>query len=191
MSTPGRRAALAIAVALADWATALVIGALHLPFLLDSWATSAGVIAGGLGVGIAGGVLFNALMAATVWGARSCVWAASSVLVAYATWLFRRAGWIDIERPFRLVAAGVLTGLPNACLATAILSFSFVVRLPDDPNTSAFRDALRVALGGARASLLMQEIVIEIADKTISLITAAAVVVLVFERARSPAARHA
>jgi len=189
VSTPGRRAALAIAVALADWATALVIGALHLPFFLDSWATSAGVIAGGLGVGIAGGVLFNALMAATVWGARSWVWAASSVLVACSTWLFQRASWIDIERPFRLVAAGVLTGLANACLATAILSF--VVGVPDDPNTRAFRDALRTALGDAPGSLLMQEMAIEVADKTISLISAAALAVLVFERSGSPSRRHA
>ena len=189
MSTPGRRAALATAVALADWATALVIGALHLPFFLDSWATSAGVIAGGLGVGIAGGVLFNALMAATVWGASSWVWAASSVLVACSTWLFQRAKWIDIERPFHLVAAGAFTGIANACFATAILTF--VVGLPDDPNTHAFRDALRAALGDFPGSFLLQEMVIEIADKTISLISAAAVSVLLFERRRSFSEHHA
>jgi len=189
VSSPGRLAVLAIAVALVDWATALAVGALHLPFFLDSWATSAGVIAGGLAVGIGGGVLFNALMAATVWGAGSWVWAASSVLVAYTTWLFQRARWIDIERPFRLVTAGVLTGLVNACLATAILYL--VVGLPDDPDTRAFRDALRTALGDVPGSLLLQEMVIEIADKTISLISAAAVAVLVFERSGSPARRHA
>jgi len=189
VSTLGRRTALAIAVALADWATALAIGALHLPFFLDSWATSAGVITGGLGVGIAGGVLFNALMAATVWGPSSWVWAASSVLVACATWLFQRAKWIDIERPFRLVTAGVLTGIANACLATAILYL--VVGLPDDPNTRAFRDALRSAFGDVPGSFFLQELLIEIPDKTISLISAAAVVVLVFERSASPARRHA
>jgi hypothetical protein len=189
VNTLGRRAALAIAVALADWVTALVIGALHVPFFLDSWATSAGVIAGGLGVGIVGGVLYNALMAATAWGTGAWVWAASSVLVACSTWAFRRAGWIDIERPFRLMAAGMLTGLANACVATAILTF--MVGVPDDPNTRAFRDALRSVLGNGPASLLVQEMVIEVADKTVSLISAAAVVVLVFERSPSASARRA
>ncbi len=181
--TTTRRVALAIAVALADWLTALAIGALHVPFFLDSWATSAGVIAGGLGVGIAGGILYNALMAATVWGAQAWAWAASSVLVACSSWVFWRARWIDIERPARLVAAGVLTGLANACLATGILRF--VIGISDDPNTRVFRDALRSGLGDLPASLLVQEMLIEIVDKTISLISAAAIVVLVFERPHS------
>ncbi len=189
MSTPGRRAGLAIAVALADWATALAIGALHVPFFLDSWATSAGVIAGGLWVGIAGGILYNALMAATVWGARAWVWASSSVLVACSTWLFVRLGWVDIERPSRLVRAGAVTGFANACLATLLLTF--VVGLTDDANTRAFRESLRAVLGDAAASLLTQEFVIEIADKTISLIAAAACVVLLFERGHTAPARHA
>jgi len=182
VGTPVGGVALAIAVALANWATALVVGALHVPFFLDSWATSAGVIAGGLRVGLAGGVLYNALMAATTWGAAASVWAASSVLVACSSWTLRRAGWIDIERPSRLVTAGVLIGIANACLATAILHF--VLGVPDDPNTRAFREALRTTLGDAPASLFTQEILIEIPDKTISLITAAAVVVLLFERSR-------
>jgi hypothetical protein len=181
--------ALAIAVGFADWGTALAVGALHLPFFLDSWATSAGVIAGGVGVGLAGAVLYHALMAATLWGANAWVWMLSSVLVACLSAVFLRAGWIDIERPYRIVAAGVLTGLANACLATAI--FSFVVGLPDDPNIRAFRDALRAVPGGAAGSLLAQEIVIEVADKTISLISAAAVVVLLFERPRSHSAHRA
>jgi hypothetical protein len=189
VSTTARGAALAVAVALANWATALLIGAFHLPFFLDSWATSAGVLAGGLGVGIAGGVLYNALMAATAWGPRAWVWAASSILVACSTWAFRRAGWVDIERPFRLVSAGGLTGLANACLATAILHLA--IGLPDDPNTRPFRDALGAVLGTGAASVLTEEMVIEIADKTISLITAAAFVVLVFERPGSTSQRHA
>jgi len=185
-----RWAALVVAIALLDWATALVTNALHMPFFLDSWATSAGVMVGGVGVGAAGGVLYNLLMAATVWGARAWVWSASSGLVACTTFVFWRVGWIDIERPFRLVGVGVLTGLANACLATAILYL--LLGVPDDPNTGAFRDALRATLGESLASFLIQEIVIEVGDKTISLIGAAALVVLVAERrgrAAGPRAR--
>lgn len=187
MSTTSRRAPLVIAVALANWATALLIGAFQLPFFLDSWATSAGVLVGGLGVGIAGGVLYNVLMAATIWGPRAWVWSASSILVACSTWAFRRAGWIDIERPFRLVSAGVVTGMANACVASAILHLA--IALPDDPNTRPFREALGVALGNTPAAFFTEEMLIEIADKTISLIAAAALVVLVFERSGS-AQRH-
>jgi energy-coupling factor transport system substrate-specific component len=166
-----------------------VTRALDVPFFIDSWATSAGVIAGGLGVGVAGGVLYNLLMAVTIRDSRAWIWMASSALVAWSTWVFRRAGWIDIEGPFRLVAAGMLTGLANACLATAILHF--VIGIPDDPNTRAFRAALRAEIGDTRASLLVQEIAIEIADKTISLIGAAALVVLLLERSPSGSAHHA
>ena len=162
---------------------------LDVPFFLDSWATSAGVIAGGLGVGVAGGVLYNLVMAATIWNSRAWIWMASSGLVAWSTWFFRRAGWIDIERPFRLVGAGMLTGLANACLVSAILHF--VIGIAEDPNTRAFRTALGAVIGDARASLLVEEIAIEIADKTISLITAAAVIVLLLERSPSGSARHA
>ena len=151
-----------------------------MPFFLDTWATSAGVMVGDVGAGAAGGVLYNLLMSATVWGARAWVWCASSVLVACTTFVFWRVGWIDIERPFRLVGVGVLTGLANACLATAILCL--VIGVPEDPNTGAFRDALRTTLGDSSASFLVQEIVLEIGDKTISLIGAAALVVLVAER---------
>ena len=177
-----RSVALVIAIALANLAMALTVGALRVPFFLDSWGTSAGVLAGGLGIGIAGGVLYNALMAATVWGASAWVWSASSILVACSTWVFRRAGWVDIEQPSRLVAAGILTGLANACLATVILHF--VLGVPDDPNTGPFREALRSTLGDAPASLLLKETVIEIADKTVCLIGAAALVVLLVERPR-------
>ena len=189
MKTRAPRPALVVAIALANWVTALVVGALHLPFFIDSWATSAGVLASGLGVGIAGGVLYNLLMAATVWGGRASVWAASSVLIACATWTFQRARWIDIERPLRLVAAGVLTGLANAGLAIVLVHS--VLGIPDDVNTRAFRHSLAGLLGDTPAVLIVQEVLTEIADKTISLITAAAVVVLLFERAPAPPARRA
>jgi hypothetical protein len=190
VSARGRLATLVVAVALLDWATALVTNALRMPFLLDTWATSAGVMLGGVGAGAGGGVLYDLLTSATDWGARAWLRCASSVLVACTTFLFWRLGWIDIERPFRLVGVGVLTGLANACLATAILCL--VVSVPDDPNTGAFRDALRSTLGDSPASFLVEEIVIEIGDKTISLIGAAALVVLVAERrgrAAGPRAR--
>lgn len=188
MSAGGRLAALVAAVALLDWATGLITNALRMPFFLDTWATSAGVMVGGLGAGAAGGVLYNLLMAATVWGARAWVWCASSVLVACITFLFWRVDWIDIEHPFRLIAVGVLTGLANACLATAILCL--VVGVPDDPNAGAFGDALRATIGHSSASVLVQEIVIEVGDKTISIIGAAALVVLVTERRGRPTGRR-
>ena len=184
MRTAGQGAALVARIALADWATARLTGALHLPFFFDSWATSGGVLVGGLGAGVAGGILYNLIMAATTWGSGAWVWAASSVLVAWSTWIFHRANWVDIERPFHLMGAGALTGLANALLATAIRHFARGV--PDDANTRAFREVLHALLGDVPAKLLTQEIVIECADKVICLITAASLVVLLFERSGRP-----
>ena len=156
-----------------DYATALIASALTLPFYLDTWATSTAVVVGGLPVGIAAGVLYNLLMAATVWGPAAAVWCVSSATAAACTWFFFRRGWVSIERPFAMVASGVLTGLVNGCLSFVIYLVVFG-SAPAVDNTRAFRELLQASLGSSGFALLCASLMIEVADKTVSIITAAA-----------------
>ena len=175
MTAHRRRAVAMIGGVMAfDYATALLAQALALPFYLDTWATSTGVIVGGLGVGVAGGVLYNLLMAATVWGPVAWVWSASSAAAAVCTWFFLRRGWVAIERPFAMVGSGVATGIVNGCLSLLIYLVVFG-SAPASDNTRAFRELMQTSLGNSGLALLCTSLVIEVADKTVSVITAAAV----------------
>jgi hypothetical protein len=184
-----RRIALVAAVVVLDYATALGSELLALPFYLDTWATSTGVIVGGLTVGIAGGVLYNLLMAATVWGPSAWVWCLSSATAALCTSFFLRRGWVSIERPFAMVGSGVLTGIVNGCLS---LFISFVVfgSAPTSDNTRAFRELMQASIGSSWVALLSANLVIEVADKTVAIMTAAAAAFLLQDAYRWSRAHH-
>jgi hypothetical protein len=173
-----------------DYVTSLLAAALGLPFYLDSWATATGVIVAGPFVGIVGGTLYNLLIAATAWEPADVVWGASSVLVAGCTWLFVRAGWIDILRPLRMVAAGVTIGIANGCLSLAIRTLVLGDLRSVDPML-VFRRALETSFGSSRLALLVQSITIEVADKSVCIITAAAVAFLLRDARRWTRTRRA
>jgi len=165
--------ALVAAVVVGDYATARLADALALPFYLDSWATATGVILGGPLVGVVGGTLYNLLIAATAWQPTDAIWSASSVLVAGSTWLFLRTGWIDILRPLRMLTAGLATGAANGCLSFAIRTAVLGDTASVDPML-VFRHALQTGLGSSRLASFVESITIEVADKTVCVITAAA-----------------
>ncbi len=181
--------ALVALVVAGDYLTSLLATALGLPFYLDSWATAAGVIVGGPVIGVVGGTVYNLLIAATAWEPADVVWGASSVLVAACTWLFVRAGWIDILRPLRMVATGVATGVANGCLSLAIRTL-ILGDLRSVDAMLVFRRALETTLGSSRLALLVQSITIEVADKSVCIITAAAVAFLLQDARRWTEARR-
>ena len=74
-----------IVVAILNFIGVKVAIFLKIPFFLDTWATSLGVMAGGLWVGLIGGVLYNLVMI-TVWGPNAWVWAFVNIWVALAVY---------------------------------------------------------------------------------------------------------
>jgi hypothetical protein len=105
----------------------------------------------------------------------SVVWAANSVLVAAATYFFWRRGWVDLKKPHLLCAAGIITGLVNTPLVMVNITLFNLAPATGPVAISRF-------LSGAIASPvirdLVSECVIEIADKTISLVLAAVIALL-------------
>ncbi len=190
MTARRRFVTLVVAVLLLDYATALVAQVLELPFYLDTWATSTGVIVGGLAVGIVGGVLYSWLMAATVWGTAASVWCLSSTMAALCTWAFLRRGWVSIERPFAMVGSGVATGIVNGCLSVLIYRYVFG-SAPASDNTRVFRELLQASLGSSGLALLGASMVVEVADKTVSIIVAAATAFLLRDAYRRARPHHA
>jgi hypothetical protein len=154
---------------------AMVAG--HMPIFMDTWGTSFAVISGGFWVGLAAGVIYNIIMAITVWTPSSVIWAFSSLLVAALTWTFWRRGWIDIGRPHLLVAAGIATGLLNALLVTAATS---LIVLPPYEGTLVVYRFFSGVIGSPAIADFVSTVIVEVTDKTLSL-TLAAVVALVLK----------
>ena len=179
--TARRFCLLVLAVMAANDATSVIANLLTLPFFLDTWATSAGVMIGGLTVGVCGGALYNALMALSYWTPGAAVFGLNSVLVAVLTWTFWRSGWVDIEKPFKLVAVGAITGLVNAALVMGVELFSNPATATAK-NTLIFHHMLESEIGSSSVALILETLLIEVTDKTVSIFVAAAVVVLLQER---------
>ncbi len=169
LSTGGPLTILAIAVLL-NIASSVVTVAAGIPLFLDTWGTSFAVIMAGFPVGALAGILYNLIMAGTIWETSSLVFAGSSLLVAALTWGFWKKGWVDLRRPERLIATGILTGMSNAAL-TAILTT--VLNLPLYSGTLAVYEYILGFLKNPQASLIVMELLVEIVDKTFSIVLAA------------------
>lgn len=164
-----------------NYLTAIVATQLGMPFFLDTWGTSFVVLRDSLLTGIAAAILYNAAMALTYWGMGGLVWALSSIAVACMTWYFARKGWVNIERPLRLLAAGVCTGVVNGFIVFGIL---LVTNLPDIPllaQANVLSRALLSGINNEMGAVLIEHITIEVMDKTISLIIAAVVLFVITE----------
>jgi len=165
---------IAIAVML-NLATSITMVAFNFPLFLDTWGTSLVVMTGGFAIGACAGVIYNLIMAYTFWGIPSVLWAANSVLVAAATYFFWKMGWVDVKKPYLLCAAGILTGLANTPLVIANITLFHLAPAAGPVAISQF-------LEGIIASPVIRDVVseclIEIADKTISLVLAAVIALL-------------
>jgi hypothetical protein len=156
-----------------DYAASFITNSLKIPFFLDSWATSAGVMFGGPLVGIVGGVGYNLLIAATLWGWPSWVWAWCSAAVALLTWLFWKRGWIDLESPLQLALAGITTGVVNSILAFGILTLFQTPDVPVLANAGLLSKPILDFTQQPLLAIYLENLVIEIMDKSVSLFMAA------------------
>lgn len=148
----------------------------NMPVFMDTWGTSFAVISGGLWVGLAAGVLYNIIMALTVWSPSYAIWATSSILVAVLTWIYWTRGWIDLRRPHLLIAAGLTTGFLNALLVTLATS---LIALPPYEGTLVVYRCFAAVIGSPAVADFVSTVVVEVTDKILSL-TLAAVVALFF-----------
>jgi hypothetical protein len=160
---------IAIAVIL-NLATSIVMVELRLPVFMDTWGTSVAVMTGGFFIGACAGVLYNLIMAATVWTPSSAVFATSSLLVAGMTWTFWKRGWIDLAHLQRLVAAGVATGCANAAL---IVTITTLLSFPPYEGTLVIHRFFLGITGNPVIATAVATAVLEVADKTLSLALAA------------------
>jgi hypothetical protein len=125
----------------------------------------------GLPVGALAGVLYNLIMAGTLWETYTLVFAGSSVLVAVATWWFWKRGWVDLRRPGPLLAAGMITGAANALLVVFLMT---VFHLPLYQGTLPIYGQVLGIIPHPGAARFLLELLVEVIDKTISLVLAAA-----------------
>jgi len=165
---------IAIAVML-NLATSITMIAFGFPLFLDTWGTSLVVMTGGFWIGACAGVLYNLIMACTFWGIPSVLWAASSVLVAAATYFFWKRGWVDLKKPCLLCAAGILTGLANTPLVMVNIT---LFHLAPAAGPVAIAQFLEEIIASPVIRDVLSECLIEIADKTISLVLAAVIALI-------------
>lgn len=169
LSSGGPITLMAIAVML-NMATSIVIVASGVPLFMDTWGTSFAVIMSGFPAGALAGILYNTIMAFTIWEPSALVFAGNSVLVAALTWFFWKRGWVDVRAPMRLVVSGLLTGVASALLATMLyISFSIPV---SESTISLYRHFIMI-FSDSPWSLLLMEMLVEMIDKTFSIILAA------------------
>jgi hypothetical protein len=157
-------------------AASVTMVALHFPLFMDTWGTSLVVMTGGFGAGALAGCIYNVIMAFAFWGGpASMLWATSSLVVAAMTWFFWNRGWIDVKRPWRLGAAGIITGLVNTPLVV-LNTTVFGLAPADGPVRIA--QSLAGIISSPAVRDILSECLIEVADKTLSLMLAAVVALL-------------
>ena len=158
--------------------TAVLVITLQLPLYLDSWGSSLAVILGGLGIGLIVGVVYNLFMSVTYWGSSSWIWMFSSILVVLITWFFNKKGWITFQKPWRLISVGILTGVLNTILAVFIL---WAARLPPYQGTYSIYTFFYHLTNNNILASTIENLSVEIIDKTICITLAAFVALYVFK----------
>ncbi len=161
-------------IAALNYVTGVIINLLKLPLFMDTWATMFGTVVAGLWVGMAGGFLYNIVMAFTFWGLPAWVWGFINVFIAVITWVFWRIGWITIKKPIKLVLAGITIGVLNVIPVTLINVFVFGA-LPTYAGTSWIYAIILNQTGSTISAVIGSSIAAEIPDKLLSLILAAVV----------------
>jgi len=159
-------------IVLLNYVTSIITDLLHVPFFLDTWATSLGVMMCGLLFGIIGGVLYNLFMAFTFWGASAWVWSISSIWVAIVTYFLWKSGWIKIGNPFKIIGSGMFIGATNAIVTTLISVIAFGA-LPTYAGTEPTYQFFYAMTNNRLVSTLSEHLITELADKTIAIFMAA------------------
>ncbi|MFC1768310.1 hypothetical protein ACFLZX_00975 [Nanoarchaeota archaeon] len=161
-------------VVLLNYLTGVLSTYLGIPFFLDTWATSLGVMVAGLGVGLAGGVIYNIVMALTVWGFPAWIWAFSNIWIAIITFILWKRNLIDIRRPGVVLLCGIIIGLTNS-VVTIIIKFFAFGGLPTYAGTEPTYAAFLALTGSTIFATIGEHVTTELADKTVSIFIAAIV----------------
>jgi len=162
------------AIVLLNYISVNVATVLKIPFFLDTWGTSLGVMAAGLGVGMIGGVLYNLLTAFTLWGANQWVWAFVNIWVALAAFYFWRKGWIDIRKPGKLVLTGFIIGITEAVVILIIL-FGALGGIETYEGVLPTYEALLESSGNKLVAASGEKFITSVADQIVSLFIASIV----------------
>jgi len=112
----------------------------------------------------------------------SWVWIISSILVACATWYFWKNRFIDLKKPGRLLTAGGATGGLNAVLAWVIIA---AANLTPYKGTLPIYDLVDGYTSNPQLASLLEQLIVEIADKMICIVLAAVFYVFLSERIKS------
>jgi len=163
-----------ILVAVLNYLTAIITYSVKLPLFIDTWATSLAVMVAGLWAGVAGGVLYNVAMAYFAWGTSQWVWAFSSIWVAFATWMLYKDGWISLKDPAKLLVAGLLLAITNTFIVFSISIMAFG-KFPTYGSTIYIQEAIYRMLPNAAVASFAETLLVNVADKLISLSLATAV----------------
>jgi energy-coupling factor transport system substrate-specific component len=145
---------------------------LQIPFFLDTWATSLGVMVGGLWVGVIGGTLYNIFMSVTIWPFEWWIFFLSSIWVAVSTYFLFKKGWIDIGNPFKMIGSGILIGVTNAIVNLVIHYFAFGF-LPTYPGSAPTYELFLRLTNSSGLAIFFEKMITEISDKTVSIFLAA------------------
>lgn len=153
-----------------------VVTILGIPLYLDTWATSVGVLMGLPVAAIIGGCLYNVIMALTLWGVPSIVWAYSQVLIGILTWAFQRVNWLKPGSWLKITLAGMLMGILNQALSLPFYYIAFG-GLPAPTGGGVWMKGVifatvLAATGNHTLALFVYNLPQEIVDKAIALIIA-------------------
>ncbi|MCF7861037.1 hypothetical protein K9M79_02235 [Candidatus Woesearchaeota archaeon] len=176
-TTTGKRTVFIVMIPLIvilNYLTGLFAYSLKIPFFLDTWATSLGVLVAGLPVGIAGGVLYNLIMALTVWPFEWWIFCLSSVWIAIITCILYRGGWINLGNPVKLILAGVVIGVTNAIVVILIHFVFFDLTTSYEGSAPAYKLIFDMT-NSPFLALLFEKMITEVSDKLVSIFAAAMV----------------
>lgn len=149
---------------------------LKIPFFFDTWATSLGVMAGGLWVGMAGGIIYNLYMGFFVWteNPNGWIWALVNVWVALSVYFLYIKNWINIRKPGKLLLSGILVGLTSAVIIVIIL-FTVWGGVETYEGVIPTYDALLDATGSKTFAAVGEKFITTPFDQIVSLFIAAIV----------------
>lgn len=163
-------------IALLNYIAVQIAIFLKIPFFLDTWATSLGVMAFGLPIGMAGGVLYNLYMGFFVWteNPNGWIWALVNIWVALSVYFLFKKGWVTIKKPGKLLVSGIGVGITSAILIIFIL-FTFWGGVETYEGVLPTYEALLETTGSKIVAAMSEKFITTPADQIVSLFIAAIV----------------
>ena len=149
---------------------------LKIPFFLDTWGTSLGVMAGGLWPGLLGGALYNLYMGIFVWTEvpNGWIWAIVNIWVALSVFYLFKKGWVDIKKPGKLLLSAIAVGFTSSIIILIIL-FTVWGGVETYEGVLPTYDALLSATGSKTIAAIGEKFITTPIDQIVSMFIAAIV----------------